>query len=250
VQSDSHHVRNEPCPKCRELGKDRSGNNLGVYSDGHCYCWSCGYYVPPTGAAKIQEAIRVANPVIAKSIGLPEDVEFKLPEVAWKWLQQYSLSKGDIIRHKLMWSESWKRLIFPYFDTTGLLAWQGRYFGDDPKKGKWFSQGDLKSILHICGPAKGDTLVLVEDTVSAIKVGHHVPCMPIFGSHVSVRTLVRVRRFYGKIIIWLDKDKQIDSVKFSNNARLLGITSTSIITEKDPKEYPHDQLKAILAGAD
>ena len=33
----------EPCPKCREEGKDDSGDNLHRYSDGHAHCFSCGY---------------------------------------------------------------------------------------------------------------------------------------------------------------------------------------------------------------
>jgi len=37
-------IRHEACPKCRETGNDRDGNNLARYSDGHGVCFSCGYY--------------------------------------------------------------------------------------------------------------------------------------------------------------------------------------------------------------
>lgn len=37
-------IRHEACPKCRESGGDRDGNNLARYSDGHGHCFSCGYY--------------------------------------------------------------------------------------------------------------------------------------------------------------------------------------------------------------
>lgn len=37
-------VRKEACPKCRENGGDHGGDNLGRYSDGHGYCFACGYY--------------------------------------------------------------------------------------------------------------------------------------------------------------------------------------------------------------
>ena len=33
----------EPCPRCREHGRDTKGNNLARYSDGHAYCHACGY---------------------------------------------------------------------------------------------------------------------------------------------------------------------------------------------------------------
>ena len=32
------------CPKCAAAGKDKHNDNLAIYSDGHHYCFSCGYY--------------------------------------------------------------------------------------------------------------------------------------------------------------------------------------------------------------
>src|SRR5258708_1285241 len=39
-------IRRERCPKCAEEGRDTSEDNLGVYDDGHVYCFSCQYYSP------------------------------------------------------------------------------------------------------------------------------------------------------------------------------------------------------------
>ncbi len=36
-------IGDEPCPKCREGGKDSSGNHLMLFSDGGGYCNRCGY---------------------------------------------------------------------------------------------------------------------------------------------------------------------------------------------------------------
>ena len=36
-------VRDEPCPKCREQGRDRTGNHLQVFEDGNKSCNRCGY---------------------------------------------------------------------------------------------------------------------------------------------------------------------------------------------------------------
>lgn len=38
-------VRKEPCPKCREMGGDKSGDNLVIYEDESSYCFACGYCV-------------------------------------------------------------------------------------------------------------------------------------------------------------------------------------------------------------
>ena len=37
-------VEHKPCPACRNVGGDRSGDNLSIYSDGHGYCNACGHY--------------------------------------------------------------------------------------------------------------------------------------------------------------------------------------------------------------
>ena len=34
-----------PCPKCRQEGRDASGDNLHLYEDGHGHCHACGYHV-------------------------------------------------------------------------------------------------------------------------------------------------------------------------------------------------------------
>ena len=39
-------IRKEPCPRCRDSGRDHSGDNLAVYEDGSCYCFSCHYVKP------------------------------------------------------------------------------------------------------------------------------------------------------------------------------------------------------------
>ena len=33
----------EPCPECRKLGNDASGDNLARYTDGGAYCFACGH---------------------------------------------------------------------------------------------------------------------------------------------------------------------------------------------------------------
>ena len=42
--NNSTFVEHKPCPACRNIGGDRAGDNLAVYSDGHGYCNACGHY--------------------------------------------------------------------------------------------------------------------------------------------------------------------------------------------------------------
>src|SRR5229473_6046721 len=40
-------IRRERCPECAKHGRDISEDNLGIFDDGHGYCFSCEYYSPP-----------------------------------------------------------------------------------------------------------------------------------------------------------------------------------------------------------
>jgi hypothetical protein len=36
-------IRKEQCPRCARAGRDRKGDNLAVYDDESCHCFSCGH---------------------------------------------------------------------------------------------------------------------------------------------------------------------------------------------------------------
>ena len=239
----AHCIKHTQCPECVKLGKDRSGNNLALYSDGSEYCFSCGYYRKADG----MQAIRKAAPRTDKPIQLPFDSTIELPQPVWEWLRQYSLTELDAQLHNIMWSEHWQRMILPVIIDGQLVAWQGRSF-DPTNKAKWFSQGNIHEILYVIGNNKSNRVVLTEDLISAICVSKipTICAMPVFGSHVSTKTILRLKRYYDTIDVWLDYDKAKESMKFSNTIRAIGLQSKSIITPKDPKEYEQEEIKEWL----
>ena len=238
LSSDSHVIRKEPCPECRKLGNDRSGDNLAVYSDLHCYCFRCGYSSGRKSFTRTEQ-----KP--ASQIVLPSDVTTELPFEAKDWLKQYQLTRLDTNRNHIMWSEKWSRIIFPYFNEVELLAWQGRYVGEDKSKAKWFSQGKIHEIVHPIG-IKNRQAVLVEDIVSAIKVSRHLGAIPIFGSSISTKQILRLKTICDILYVWLDKDIQQKAVKLSHTIGLLGLQSRTIITDLDPKLVEHEEIERIL----
>jgi len=50
TQKKSKAVGNEPCPNCREAGRDTAGDNLVVYDDGHKHCFACSTHIPGDGS--------------------------------------------------------------------------------------------------------------------------------------------------------------------------------------------------------
>lgn len=241
--SNSHCTSHEECPRCRSNGHDRAGDNLGVYSDGHKHCFRCGYTVSASGIERL--SLRIDTP--RNTVTLPADVDEYLPTKARVFTNNYSLTEQDISNNNLLWSEKYQRLIFPYFSDTGLLAWQGRYLGDDDKA-KWFSQGPLHEFVHVVGNPNSRRIVLTEDIISAIKVAHNTNfrACPIFGSHISMQKLLQLKTMCDMIIIWMDFDMNIKSMKYAQQAQSIGLPAVTVFTEQDPKEYNDAQIQEFL----
>jgi len=239
LSSDSHVIRKEACPECRKIGNDRSGDNLAVYSDGHSHCYRCGYHSNRT---------RVTNTTtssLSHTIVLPADVTTELPYEARQWLNKYELTRLDISRNHVMWSEKYSRIVFPYFNETELLAWQGRYIGEDKTKAKWFSQGKIHEIIHPLQVHQRQA-VLVEDIVSAIKVSKICGAIPIFGSSVSTKQILRLKSIVDEVWFWLDPDMRGKSLKLAHISNTLGLTAHTIFSDKDPKEHSHEEISMLV----
>jgi hypothetical protein len=233
----THHSR---CPKCADIGKDRNGNNLANYSDGSDYCFSCGYFSKSKGNVTHYE-------FTPKSIIFPSDATSSYPTQVKTYLDKYNLTSELCTKHLIMWSPYRDRLCFPFFDDTGLIGWQGRSF--NPDKPKWFSQGDLKSIIHILGNQKSQQLILTEDIISSIVLSQFTKyyASPLFGSHLAIDKLQQYKLLnIDRFILWLDKDKEKESLKYSYKARQLGYDCISLVTDKDPKDYDKETLKKYL----
>lgn len=242
-------VRHEQCPKCAKLGNDRGHNNLGIYADGSAWCFSCGYFKPASGIEKLKAKAQDNLGGLGKTVYLPGDVDFELPKKSWDYLRQYSLTEEDIHANKIMWSESYQRTIFPYFGKDGLLGWQGRTHNPSDKR-KWYSQGNLKDLLHICSSRGSSTtkrsIALVEDIISAIRVGHVLQATPLFGSHLSLNQALRIHLLADVLILWLDKDKEQYSIQRAKQLRDLGIPTYSVISDQDPKCYNNKEVEELL----
>lgn len=248
----SYLVRQERCPACAKQGKDRGANNLAVYSDGHEYCFSCGHYVSGSGISRLKSRVS-QEPVTKHEVVLPSDSDVCYPTRALEWVGHYDLTRNDLLNNNVLWSETNQRLIFPVYGDNGLIAYQGRYFGQPAPEGskpfpKWWGVGDLSNTFHILGKSSTQ-LVLVEDVVSAIKLSKFTMAMPLFGSHVGITRFKRLRSLLvpsTEVCLYLDPDKRKESVVEARRGQLVGLNMRVIYSERDPKEESYARLKILL----
>lgn len=225
------------CPRCRANGKDRRGDNLALYSDGGGHCFSCRYNKPPTHyVPPVKEVDHV------KAV-LPADFTREVPGNAWKWLLQYGLSY-NYWKPYVGWSQTHSRLIFPQGDFS-----LGRYIGEENReRRKWRVWGNDKQRPCIFGEASSGPVVLVEDLISAHKVGQVAQAIPLFGTHIWDALVPVLRHLGAPIVMWLDKDQESEARKRATRLTILtGLPVRYVFTKDDPKLLPLNIIQEKLS---
>lgn len=237
-------LHHEPCPKCG------SRDNLGVYEDGHKWCFGCGYYIPSsTTIGDVSNSLKeIGNVAGISGINLPADFSLFLPAEPRRWLAQYELSAEEMKKHSIGWAQSEQMLIFPYFgEDHDLLVWQGRYF--PARVPKVFTRGWpdkhllINRVVDVLYPS---SVCVVEDSISAIKVSRVMDCAPLLGANLSIHKVRMLSRYYDNLYLWLDNDKIKEMMKFQARYTHFFKSVKIIISDKDPKYYLTEEIKEFL----
>lgn len=242
--------RYEPCPKCRENGRDSRGDNLYVYPDGSAHCFAnCGYHRFPTHYVRVDhKQEKEAN----GSKVLPADFTREVPAKGWQWLLQYGLP-FSYWQPFTGYSERDDRLILTVPDTASVAFSIGRDLSEagttgTPGRRKWHSYGDCHKDAHLFGATdEAKEVVLVEDLCSAHKVGQVSAVIPLFGTTVFDGAVRLLRYLHLPVVMWLDADQRgTVAKKAANLSLLINQPVRYIFTEKDPKSIPVNDIKEIL----
>lgn len=250
----SHVLSHERCPRCAKKGADRHGDNLAVYDDGHKYCYACHYYGhPPQTLARLKARTKAKEyPSTAFPHGYTNDVilehlDTHLPSCAITWLRRYGITSEESTRHHFVWDDKDSSLVMPVLDGERVAFYSARYFGTEVDHPKYITKGN-KNYVKLVVPQgrKSNIFVLVEDYLSAIKVGREVNAIPLFGTHASRDLLFTLLPHDPILRFWLDFDKAAEAAKQAARARQWFKDCATIVTELDPKEYPDEQIKSII----
>lgn len=240
-------VKYEACPKCRSNGRDNRGDNLVRYSDDGGHCFSCGYHERSSTVTSIGNYFgsSVTDKENVRKAILPHDFTREVPADAWKWLLQYGLPYS-YWKESVGYSPSESRLVLrvgePLQFSIGRLIGEPR--GENhAKRRKWYVWGDSHKHAEVIG--HGDVVVLVEDLISAHKVGQVTTSIPLFGVELHKPHLYYLINDTRPVVIWLDKDQQgAVNKKASWLQSLLNRPVSVVTTDKDPKELDFESIKA------
>lgn len=234
------------CPHC---GDNHKGKPFALYEDGY-HCFSCG-----TSKRAIRN-FRIKPLETSGDITLPEltlnPSMFSLPIL--KWLRSYHVTDDLIYKYSI--GDAQGSVITPVLNADDVVVmYQRRWF--EPRR--IMTYGAKQPFVASAGECK--TVVIVEDFISAIRVGETVDGYCMFGTAVPYLSLVELIKRYDEIIIWADGDKpgqkaaskltsiltklvytEVRQRAFSHTVKIV----RNILTDKDPKCYTNTEITQII----
>ncbi len=181
---------------------------------------------------------------------------FDWPEEAITWAGENTLSNAVLNKYGIKYDPSTNRVYLPRYNTSGDLdGYQlRRLFGRGPKYITVSKQDSKGWSMFPTGNFR-DTVVIVEDLVSAIKVRE--ACAPIavvvmHGIQTNLDAL-HSASFYANGVVWLDNDsfwvkKQANVMK--RTLELIANKPAYIVRKKtDPKHYSYAVIEQTIREA-
>jgi len=163
------------------------------------------------------------------------DLTTDIPMKAKQWLLKYGITNEEIGQNNIAYNANSDILVLLHTQNY----WQGRCFGDQHQK--YLSKGNKPLTIY----GNGDTIVCVEDVLSAIKIARLSPdycATPLLGSSMSLETTQSLSERFKKILIWLDRDKAKEAIRICRNLKQRGILVDVVISPKDPKDYEKGEI--------
>ena len=232
-----------PCDDCG------SSDALAEYEDS-TYCFSCGrarnkrteksFFDKPEGLENNSNT----------SLQLPPNSTARLSPAALKWLLTYQVFEDICKDYNIRYDYRSNRVILPSYSSDGtLMFYQARALSKEDQP-KYLSVGSKQSLFWSKGPYDNKTtIVLVEDMLSAIRVGKVVQTVSLIGTSLNKEKLLHLSQDYAIMIVWMDGDKegQRAAKKLVKQLSLLTSNVFNVTTRQDPKCLFESDIRKELA---
>lgn len=197
----------------------------------------------------------VVDRVLAKQIELPNPVNFDMgtwPAEAKVWLFKAGLDKQDVAKLGAYWHEHSGRVVIPVVADGTVKYWQARAV--DGREPKYVNpRVDRAGLVAKFGT--GETLVLVEDVLSAYRVGRTTESWSLLGTKMPDEILAQVLGRGGPVVVWLDPDWSrpagrrpgvLAARKVVRKLSNAGVQARMILSRADPKLLSDREIQAAL----
>ena len=223
----------------------------------HCFrCGCTGYYGSKTTLKSTQNGGSVGTYVEGErtKYSQPEDCTTELndwPSAARIFVNKAGLTKDEVETNGISWSGSLGRVVIPCgVEGDSVASFQTRKILKTDEKPKYLTYRNKNMPYVIDTTTNSDTLVLVEDALSAIRVGRILPALALLGVKLRSDHMRYIQyKNYKDFIVFLDDDNYlVKKAQLSIKKQLDKVGTCRIIHSdgRDPKEFSHADLERIL----
>lgn len=220
-------IQFHPCPKCG------SKDNLAEYSE-NFHCFGCGYHKRKNTLARVRSLNAIdelKTDDVSKGITLSKTLAIE----AKKWLLGYCLTEEEM-----------QQFTYDYENEVLYL-----FFSDSYRVGRNFANAAItrytsKGKKPVLKYGNGKICVLVEDIISAIKVGRQYTAIPMLGAKPT-EEIIQALNDYDEVVLWGDADKMRENIVVRNKlSERLGKKVKLCFTSLDPKCYSDLEINNTL----
>lgn len=225
----------------------------------NAYCFRCDDSdfkpVPPMNLhdrLALQEQERAAEVALERDPTPPMPCNTDIaswPLEARVWLYKAALTNEDIERLGFYYHEPTKRVVIPVLDNGELVYWQARrIFGD---KGAKYINPVVPRGSVVPRFGSGNTIVLTEDILSAMRVGEATEAWSLMGVKLCPEVLQRIMADGRQVLVWLDPDGAgfDGAAKVARTLSLAGVRHAVVKSPKDPKNHSRAEVRHIIEEA-
>lgn len=262
-----HHLPTIPVGGRRRYPHDcGEGKPLIVYHnepEASAYCWRCGklgYYERTMSAAEklaLLEKRQTAERKARATVELPECTSADpttWPNKLRTWFYRMGLGPTHLGALGCFYNADMDRVVLPIRDESGrAVSWTARSAWASPK---WLGPSFDKSGLVVRhGVGRGSRIVLLEDPLSAYKVGMVCEAWCLLGTKLHDGVVLQLLNDPRPVVTWLDDDRgrpggynpgQEAAAAMRKRLRALGKEVANLTSERDPKYLPRARLAEKL----
>lgn len=250
--SDGERSQHLVCPECG--GGDSHERSLLIWvNDGvitaKCYRVKCGWHrrLGDTGV-RIKTERKVKQSFTTLKVT-------PLPPIAFEYLEErFTLTRKELLMNGVKWEAEQERILIPInglrVHDSGLEGYLARAYPElqmhnsaIPKAVAHFKVDEPTCLMQpFC--QQGDTLVLLEDYWSAMRVARHVQACALSGTSLGDRAVTAMLRAGVKHLVFvLDADARQKARSLVHKHRLLFQSVRAVfLYGKDPKDMTEEEL--------
>lgn len=178
------------------------------------------------------------------------DIALLSTEQTQFFIDKFGLYEQEIQNNNFRFNPYRESFVYPMYDRLGyqIGVVDRAYNGRNPKAITYYFDDTSPSLHFPVGEKKGDAIVIVEDTISAIKSARYIDSCAVLSANLTDFNAQFLQENYNKLIILLDGDAFSQAIKLKKQYELFFDEVIVKYLPQDIKNMNNNEVEAFFSG--